>query len=159
MVTAAHSALRQRLKVLPAFSAFVLLGAVPLWLSLSGLLPSLRAIINGAPLIALSPRDAVGLPLALLCFTLAAMTLLPPSGQQAVRARRSASQAGRRKPDWLKMCLGVAMGCVLLTVVCVPLTEFAVSAWLANQNYSRCPAPLHERHPPMRWTRPDGRCP
>ena len=151
--------MRERAKAWPAFLGFILLGALPLWLSLSALLPSLHAINAHAPLVALSPRDAIGLPLALLCFTLAAMTLFPAPAQGRSRSRASRPKTGPSRIDGLKICLGLAMGCVLLTVVAVPVTEIAASSIMANRHYVSCPIPLHERHPPLRWTLSDGHCP
>ena len=159
MVTVSQTSLRERARALPAFLGFILLGAVPLWLSLSSLLPSVHAIMRHAPLIALSPRDAIGLPLALLCFILAAMTLFPTPQLGPGRARKGRQSANSRRIDGLKLCLGLAIGCVLLTVVSVPLAEFAASTILTNQRYLPCPAPLHERHPSLRWTLSADRCP
>lgn len=147
-----------RAKALPAFVGFVLLGALPLWLSLSSLLPAMHAIMSRAPLVALSPRDTIGLPLALLCFALAAMTLFPAADRGGGRSR-SKQRTGSRGLDGLTLCLGVAIGSVLLTVIAVPLTEVAASAIMANRHYLSCPAPLHERHPPLRWTLAIGQCP
>ena len=150
--------LRNRSETLPAFAGFVLLGLLPLWFSLSSLMPSVDAFRRHAPVVALSPRDAIGLPLAVLCFALAAMTQLPAPDQAPGNGHRGRATS-KRGTGALTVCLGVAIGSVLLTVIAVPLTEFATSAILANRHYVACPSPLNERHPPLRWVLPQGHCP
>ncbi len=150
--------LRERVRVLPAFLCFSTLGVLALWLALSSLLASIHALMSHAPLVALSPRDAIGMPLALLCFALAAMTLLPAPDTGGGRMRNRQRRPEPRQSRGLTLCLA-AMAGVLLTVITVPLTELAASAIMANRSYLRCPAPLRERHPPLRWIHPDGRCP
>ena len=155
----ARPPLRERVKALPAFLVFALLGAFSLWLALSSLLPTTRALMSRAPLIALSPRDAIGLPLALLCFALAAMTLFPAPDLKPGRARDRHRKPDQRSSRGLMLCLGVAVSGVLLTVVTVPITEIVASTVMSNRGYLRCPAPLRERHPPLRWVLFNGHCP
>ena len=157
-MTSAPATLHNGMKALPAFLFFALLGTLALWLALSGLLPSTRAILSHAPLVALSPRDAIGLPLALLCFSLAAMTLFPAPDFGPDR-KRAHAKPDQRRTHGLQLWLGVAIASVFLTVVTVPITEFAASAIMANLRYLRCPAPAHERHPPLRWSLANGTCP
>jgi len=142
-----------RVKTLPALLGFVALGAIPLWLALSGLLPPLRAIAGHAPLVALSPRDAIGLPLALLCFALAAMTQL---GTSTIGPTRRRMRPARFSP--LSLCLGIAIAAALLTVVAIPLAEVAANVVMAQRQYRPCPATAEERHAPMRWSRADAQC-
>lgn len=159
MVVPVRPTLRERVRVLPAFLCFSTLGVLALWLALSSLLASIHALMSHAPLVALSPRDAIGMPLALLCFALAAMTLLPAPDTGGGRTRNRQRRPESRQSRGLTLCLTAAMAGVLLTVITAPLTELAASTIMANRSYLRCPAPLRERHPPLRWIRPDGRCP
>ena len=142
---------------MPAFSVFALLGVFSAWLALSSLIPSVRAIVSHAPLVVLSPHDAIGLPLALLSFALAGMTLAPrlTSDRDGYQRRK----AEGCQASGLTVCLGVAVASVLLTVVIVPVAEVTASAVMADRHYVRCPTPLHERRAPMRWVSAQGRCP
>ena len=143
-----------RAKALPAFLGFAVLGLLPLWLSLSSLVPSARAILAHAPLVSVSPRDAIGLPLALLCFALAGMTLCPAASAGPGRVRKRPRQV-----DWLKLWLGVAAAAVLLSVVSVPVAEVGASWLMTDRGYAPCPAPAGERRAPLRWVAGGGQCP
>lgn len=157
MVAPAPTTSYSRMKALPAFLMFAALAALALWLALSSLIPSLREFTSHAPMVALSPRDTIGLPLALLSLALAGMTLsrAPEVGPRAHRRRHEKSE----KTTGLNVCLGIAMASVLLTVVIVPITEITANVVMANRHYLACPAPLRDRHPPMRWILPTAHCP
>ena len=159
MVTAAQLPLRPRLKALPASLGFIALGLLPLWLALSSLVPSSRAMLRHAPLVAFSPRDAIGLPLGLLCFALAGMTLCPVPARQSGRVTEAQRKGYRAGVDWLKVWLGVAVAAILLAVVSVPVAEVAASWAMAGRGYAPCPAPANERYAPLRWIAGEGRCP
>lgn len=157
MVDPHPSTFRMRIKALPAFLGFIALGALSLWLALTALIPSVRAMSNHASSVVLSPHDTIGLPLALLFLALAGMTLSPAPevGPGTHRRRHGKSQ----KTPGLNICLAVAMASVLLTVIIIPVTEITANVMMANRHYLSCPTPLGTRHPPMRWILPTAHCP
>ena len=159
MVTTARLSLRQRAKVLPAFLGFVSLGLASLWLCLPGLVSSVGSMVRHAPLIVLQPREAIGVPLAFVFFALAGITLSPAPTTGGQRPRKP-QKHGRRGIDGPTVCLSVAMGSALATVISIPITEFVALELMSHLGYLPCPASLHwEHHPPMRWSLSDGRCP
>jgi hypothetical protein len=150
---------KQRAKSLLVVIAFPLCGAAALWLSLSGLVPSIRAVVSHAPVVELDPRDAISLPLALTFFAFAAMTLLPAPQIGRSHARRKGNKPGQSEQKWLMIWLGVAMAGVLLAVMAVPITEVAAMEIMSKQHYVACPASPFIRHAKMRWALPKAHCP
>ncbi|MGI4748915.1 MAG: hypothetical protein ACRYGI_18160 [Janthinobacterium lividum] len=140
------------MKALPAFTGFVAVGCVLLWLALSGLLPVFRAIAAGAPIITLVSRDAFGLPLAVSFFALAAMTLYPTPVNGRRRARGNGKNKKRRF-DGPAVFLGIAVVAALCAVVASPVTEVVVQTMVTTHGYIPC-APLSgERPAHARWIR------
>ena len=149
-----------RLRALPAFFGLFLLGVFLLWLSLIRLIPTIRAVLDHAPLVVLWPRDAVVLPIAFGFFSFAAMTLFPPPAAVPNRGHGKRRTSIRRRVDGLNVCFGMAMASVLLMVVAVPLTEVTALVIMPRLHYMACPARLHyERHPPQRWVLSFEHCP
>ena len=149
-----------RLKALPAFFSFVLTGILLLWLSLSTLVPSMRAILDHASLVTLWPHSAIGIPLALAFFFLAATTMIPPSALGLNNARGKRRKPSRRWMNMLNVCFGMLMACVLLAVITLPITEITVLMVMPRLHYLSCPAPpRYERHPPQRWALSYDHCP
>ncbi len=83
-----------RWKVLGIALAFAAAGGVALWLGLTGVMPSVRALVRRAPLVAFRPSDLIPLPIALSMFAFAAMCLLPvPRDDPSGPRRRTAASA------------------------------------------------------------------
>ncbi len=149
-----------RLKALPAFFGLSLLGVVLLWLSLTRLIPTIRAVLDHAPLVILWPRDAVVIPIAFGFFSFAAMTLFPPPASVPGGGRGKRHKPSRRRINGLNVCFGLAMASALLMVVAVPITEIAALVIMPRLHYMACPARVHyERHPPQRWVLSFDHCP
>ena len=150
-----------RWKALPAFFGFVPIGALSLWLSLSSLVPSVRAIVDHAPLVPLWPRTAAAVPAAFGFFSSAAMMLFPPPEVGPGRARGRRRKPSRRV-DWVNVCFGAAMVNAMLMVIAVPIAEIAALVVMPRLHYLPCPPARHyERHPPQRWilALSNGNCP
>ena len=161
-MTIKQAASYSRWKALPAFFGFVLVGTLSLWLSLSSLVPSVRAIVDHAPLVTLWPRYAAAAPAAFGFFSFAAMMLFPPPEVGPSRTRGKRRKPSRRRVDWLNVCFGAAMVNALLMVIAVPVTEIAALVVMPRLHYLACPPARHyERHPPQRWilALSSGNCP
>lgn len=137
----------------PAVLAFALAGAGALWLGLGHLLPVMLQISRGAPLIALTPRAAMALPIGIAMLTFAAMEMFPPP--DLARKRRSSKQrAGPARRDWPVILFGFAGFCMILTLFAPLITETLVRATLQGRGYIQCPDLPNVRRQPLRWARP-----
>lgn len=153
-------ALRERLRAIPVFLGFAVVGGGVLCLALFSLLPLIHDIGAGAPLITLAPRDAIGLPLAVTLFAFAAMTLfrapeVGPAKRTKTRARRSAGRVSGPIA-----CLGVALLGIVFAFLASPITTVIVEMAVSSRGYVACPALLGERPAHLRWTHDTlDRCP
>ena len=143
--------IRTRVRALPAFCGLAAIGGILLWLALSGLLPVFKAMEAGAPMVALAPHDAFGLPLSVSFFALAGMTLCPMPTIGPGRKRQSRTTKIAQRPDIAAMLLGVAVVAAMLTLVASPITELLMQSTMSAHGYARCAAVLGERHAPLRW--------
>lgn len=153
-----------RLKALPSFAGFLAIGCGLFWLALSGLLPVFRAIEARAPMVALAPRDALGLPLAVAFFALAAMTLFPTPAIGPERRQRNRGKHPGRRFDGPALCLAVAVAAAVCSVVASPVTQIFVQMTVSARGYLPCAPVPGERPAYKRWIHagPDqarGRCP
>lgn len=136
---------------MPAFAGFAIVGSALLWLAFSGLLPVVRALESHAPLISLSPRDAIGFPLAISFFALAALTLFPVPDLEPGRRRRSPRAPRRNRFDGAAFCLGTAVLGAVSTPLASPLTVAIIQNEMSKHNYLRCPPVPGERTAYLRW--------
>ena len=152
------SPLRSRAKdVIIAFTS-ALFGIALLWLSLSGLVPSMRAIAHRAPLVAFLPSDTMGVCFAFSCFALAVM-MVGPAASSTLGGKRKHESAGKAV-RWAGRWLTLAVLGVLLGLIMSPISQIAMATVMVRKQYALCPAPkIWERHPPFRWIRAGGRCP
>ena len=92
-----------RLKGAPWFVGFLALGLISLWLGLSGVGPTARAIAAGAPIVSFKPRDTIPLPLAVPFLALAVNALivgatLDAEGRPVPARKAKGAQIG--SPSW-----------------------------------------------------------
>lgn len=146
-----------RRQVLAICTVVAIVGVLLAWSGLSGLVATLRGAAAGAPLIAYAPYDVIALPLALTCFALAAMPLLPGA---PVRTGRLAARRNEGRPRGAGMLFALAVAGVLAAVIITPVARMLVARIVTGQGYVTCPASdTYERHPPIRFARPASRCP
>lgn len=146
--------LTDRIKASPwaGFVGFGLIAAIPLWLSLGSLLPTVNAIASSAPLAALSPGDAVGIPIAIAAFALGQLSWFMPK-EKPTKPSRAKQRPRRQKVNGPVVCFGV----VAVSLACVPvaptIARYAVSHIATAHGYVACPAPQGLRHLTYNWIR------
>lgn len=138
----------------PAVFAFALAGAGALWLGFGHLLPVMLQISHGAPLIALTPRAAMALPVGIAMLTFAAMEMFPPPDPGSRERRSSKQRAVPARRDWPVILFGFAGFCMILTLFAPLITETVVRATLQARGYIQCPDLPNVRRQPLRWARP-----
>ncbi len=149
-----------RLRALPAFLGLFLVGVLGLCISLPMLIPPTWAIINHAPFVSFWPRYAALVPAAFGMFSFAATTMIPPAAVGLDNVRGSRRKLSRGWVRVLNVCLGMAVACMLLAVIAVPVTEIAALVVMPRLHYLSCPPlPRYERHPPERWASSFEHCP
>lgn len=132
------------------------LGLVSTGLAVTGLSPTVGAVAGAAPLVEFRPSSLVPAPLAVSLFALAAIALVPRTGERSGAPPPREDRAFWRAATRLFYVAGAG---VVTAVVAAPLGQAALGAMLAGRGYERCPPSDAERRPPLRWHAPGGACP
>jgi hypothetical protein len=127
------------------FAGFFLGGAAAIFVGVADLLTLIHAVRTDASMVAISPRDFVGLPLGVGLLAVSVVFIMPYPRDGSPKRRPT------HQRSWPAVCLAILAVSLVLALAAPTIMIVLVGSILEGRNYVACESRSWERPPLVRW--------